>query len=56
MISAPSTSPSRTFWIASSRLFTRTGSIASNRRLPSSVRSISLAAQLDRLAASGRPL
>jgi len=28
--SAPSTSPSRTFWMASRRLFTRTGSIALN--------------------------
>ena len=40
MIRAPSTSPSLTFWIASSLLFTRTGSIASNRRWPSDARSI----------------
>ena len=40
MMSAPSTSPSLTFWIASSRLSTGTGSIASNSRLPSVARSI----------------
>ena len=40
MISAPSTSPSLTFWIASFLLSTRTGSIASNRRRPSDARSI----------------
>ena len=40
MISAPSTSPSLTFWIASSLLSTRTGSMASNSRWPSLARSM----------------
>ena len=40
MMSAPSTSPSLTFWIASFLLFTRTGSMASKRREPSFARSM----------------
>ena len=48
MISAPSTSPSLTFWIASARLSTCTGSIASNSRWPSFGEVDLAAAQLDR--------